>query len=642
LETIPGAERTDWLTKVVAALDKAGIFSRWVNVLGISALFLMVVMTFINVIARYVFNHPFIGIVEVTEVLMVSAVFLSVAHTQNQKAHVAVDLFTAKLKPKNKIVMGFINNLLAIALFIIVIWRSADQMVFFIEKHTVHSPFLAIPNAPFAAIIVFGCSLTCILLIRDLLRDIIDARKLGLTCRHWVLMLGIPIIIGVLAFFWSQPGLWEISLPLVGLLGVIVTLIFMFMGMPIAFGLFLTSYLFIAHIRGEFTALNMISVNVYRTAASYSWSALPFFVLMGFICLYANFGTDLFKAAYKWFGHMKGGMGMATIGACASFGAIIGDGLSATATMTAVALPEMKKINYDDALSAGCIVAGASLGPIIPPSVIFIIFGILTGVSIGDLFVAGIIPGLIMTACFVVTVYIWCRIFPKSAPAGDKSGWKARFISLKAGGPVMILFVLVIGGIYLGVFTPTEGGAIGAVVALILGLIYKRFNFRSFYETLLESGQIMCMTFLTLIGAVMFNIFLGWCNVTSSLTNLIVNAHLSPLMFIIIILFFLTVAGCFINVLSLILIGIPIFFPIVKTLGIDPIWFLILSGIAMNLGNITPPVGINLFILKGMRPETSMNAIYKGSLPFSIATLIAIIFIYVIPASATWLPVVLK
>jgi tripartite ATP-independent transporter DctM subunit len=213
---------------------------------------------------------------------------------------------------------------------------------------------------------------------------------------------------------------------------------------------------------------------------------------------------------------------------------------------------------------------------------------------------------------------------------------------MKAGGPVLILFLLVIGGIYLGVFTPTEGGAIGSVVALILGLIYKRFNFRIFAGTLLESGQVMSMVFLTLIGAVMFNVFIGWCNVIPTLTNLIVNANLSPLLFMVIIIVIIGVAGMFLNGLSLILIGIPVIFPISKTLGLDPIWFLMLVAIAMNLGNLTPPVGINLFVLKGMRPETPMSAIYKGAMPFALATLVAIVILYIIPSLTTWLPEVLR
>lgn len=635
-------ERFNWLNKIIASLDKVGVFSRWVNILGIAALFMMVMVTFVNVIARYIFHHPFIGVVEVTEVLMIMAVFLAITHTQNKKAHVAVDLFTTNLTPRKKTVLYFINNLLAIVLFIIIIWRVLVQLLLFIQNNSLHSPFVQIPDAPFAAIIVFGSILMCLLLIRDLLRDAFEACQQGLTLYHWLLMLGIPVLIGILAYFWAQPNLWHISLPLVAVIGVAVTLILMFMGMPIAFTLILTSFIFIAHIRGSFTALDMIGTTTFRTTGNYAWSTLPFFTLMGFVCLYAKFGEDLFTAAFKWFGHLRGGMAMATIGACAAFGAIVGDSIAATATMTTVAIPEMKKIRYSDAISSGCVVGGASLGCIIPPSVTFIIFGLLTGISIGDLFVAGIIPGLILVVCFVITIFIWCRINPEAAPSGQKSVWKTRFVSLKAGGPVLILFLLVIGGIYIGIFTPTEGGAIGAVVALILGLIYKRFNFKIFAGTLLESGQVMSMTFLILIGAIMFNIFLGWCNVIQTLEGAIISAHLSSSVFMAIVILALIIAGMFLNGLSLILISIPVVYPISKALGIDPIWFLMIVGITVNLGNLTPPVGINLFVLKGMRPEVSMKAIYLGSLPFCIATVGAIVILYFVPSLITWLPMALK
>jgi TRAP-type C4-dicarboxylate transport system permease small subunit len=457
------------LNKMIHVLDKLNPFNRWANFLGVAVLFLMVCLTFIDVIMRYIFNSPIKGVLEITEVMMVMAIFLAIAHTQNEKGHVSIDLVIARLKSKPKLILEFINGLLGLGLFIIMIWQSVMRTMLAINKNSMHSQYFPLPDAPFTAIVVLGCLALCLILIRDLLKLAIEAQQQRLRWYHWSLIFGVPITILILALFWMQPDLWGLSLPLVGLIGVIISLTFFLMGMPIAFALILTSFLFIGHIRGTPTALNIIGTDLYRTVGSYTWSVLPFFVMMGYLCFFAKFGEDLFFSAYKWVGHLRGGMAVATVGACTAFAAIVGDSVSATATMGAVAMPQMKKYSYDNRLSVGCIIGGASLGPIIPPSVVFILYGLLTNTSIGNLFVAGIIPGLLITLCFILIIFIWCRIKPDAGPSGPKAKWRERAISLKAGGPVLILFVVVIGGIYIGVITPTEGGAIGAMVAFILG-----------------------------------------------------------------------------------------------------------------------------------------------------------------------------
>jgi C4-dicarboxylate transporter DctM subunit len=385
----------------------------------------------------------------------------------------------------------------------------------------------------------------------------------------------------------------------------------------------------------------MVGIETYRNSGSYNWSVLPFFVTMGFVCLYARFGEDLYKSAYRWIGHVRAGLSVATIGACTGFAAIVGDSVSATATMGAVALPQMKQYGYDERLSAGCITAGATLGPIIPPSVAFIIVGVLTGLSIGDLFVAGIIPGIILAGGYMLAIFIWSRINPKIGPAGEKSDWKSRIISLRAGGPVLILFFLVIGGIYFGVFTPTEGGSIGAVGALIIGLIMRRFNWQRTYQTFIESGKVISMTFLILIGSIMFTRFAAWCNLSNTLQNTIASMGLSSSLFMVVEIVGFLILGCFIDLPPLLLIGIPLLYPVAVSLGIDKIWFSVITVIAINLGALTPPVGINLFVLKGVDKELPIGKIYAGALPFVAGSILSIIILFVAPILTTWLPSVL-
>ena len=591
------------LNKVIRILDKVGVFSRWTNIAGLAALFFMIVVTFVDVIMRYIFSRPIKGVLDITEVMLICAIFLAVAHTQNEKGHIGIDVITARLASKARLVMEFITNLLGVGLFSIIVWRILDQTLLFIQDHRIHATYLMIPSAPFAAVITLGCTALCLLLIRDLLRNVTEALKLGLTRYHWLIMLGVPILFIVLAYFWMQPELWQLSLTTVGIIGVIFSLLLFLTGMPIAIVLILTALLFVGHIRGLDTGLVMLGTDLYRVPGTYTWSVIPFFVLMGYLVLHAGFGKDLYNAAYRWFGHLRGGLSIATIGGCTSFAAITGDPLASTATMGAVALPEMRKYKYDDRLSAGSIIGGAMLGPIIPPSTPFIIYGLLTGLSIGNLFVAGIFPGLLLATLSILAVYVWCRLNPNAGPPGERSKWGPRVVSLKAGGPVLVLFLLVIGGIYMGVFGPIEGGAIGATVAVLLGLLYRRWTWKGFTQALLDAGKVVSMVFLILVGAIMFTRFIAWCNLSGTTTELVTGLGLSPAGIVMLILLVFFILGCFVDVIALIFIGAPIVHPLAVALGFDPIWFAVLFVLVMNLGMLTPPVGINLFALKGIARE---------------------------------------
>jgi tripartite ATP-independent transporter DctM subunit len=630
------------LNRAIAGLDKVGIFSRWTNVIGVAALSCMIIVTFVNVFLRYVFNRPIAGVEAITEVIMICAIFFAVAHTHNTKSHISVDLVSNKLTEKPRLALEFITTLLSAGLFGIVSWRTLDYAIMLFSDNRLHDKFIGIPSGPFGVVIVIGCVSLFLLLIRDLLAQINDSLKLGLSWRYWLVMIGAPVAVIVFAYFWMQPDLWDISLPTVGVIGVLFSLVLFFTGMPVAYALVLTSFVFLSHIRGLETALNMIGTEVYRNSGSYNWSVLPFFVTMGFICLFARFGEDLYFAAYKWIGHIRAGLSVATISACTGFAAIVGDSVSSTATMGAAALPQMKKYGYDDRLSAGSIVSGATLGPIIPPSVAFIIIGVLTGISIGDLFIAGIFPGIVIAGCYILTIYIWSRINPKIGPAGEKSGWIARIMSLRAGGPVLLLFLLVIGGIYWGIFTPTEGGAIGAVGALLIGLVMSRFNWTRIIQTLQESGKVISMTFIILIGSIMFTRFAAWCNLSNTLKDSILELGLSPNIFMIFILVVLLIMGCFIDLPPLLLIGIPLLYPVAMSLGIDPIWFCVITVIVINLGALTPPVGINLFVLKGVDKTMPMGKIYAGALPFVAGSIVAVTILFMAPTLTTWLPEVLR
>jgi tripartite ATP-independent transporter DctM subunit len=630
------------LDRAIHVLDNVGIFSRWINVIGTVIIFLLVGLTFIDVILRYLFSNPITSAFEITEVLLIVAVFFTIAHTQNQKSHIRVDVLTSRLEAKGSLILDFAINLLGTGLFALIVWQTISLTQFFYGRHAYHADSLQWVSWPFAAVIVFGSILMGLLYLRDLLKDVSGALKLNFSWYHWLLMLGIASVLVVLAALWAQKGLWEINLATVGFIGLITFLVFLLAGLPIWLSMLLPAFLFIGHIRGLDTALNMLGRGLYTNTGQFVWATVPFFVLMGYFCLHSRIGEDLYVLVYRWIGHIRGGLAIATTTACTGFAAIVGDSISSIATMTSVAMPQMKKYHYDDRLSTGSIAGGSIIGPIIPPSIPFIVYGVITKVSIGGLFIAGIIPGLLLGLAFAVTVYIWCRINPNVGPAGEKTAWRPRVRSLSASGPILILFVLVIGGIYGGVFSPSEGGAMGAVGALIIGLVMRRFTWRKIWQSALDTAKLLSMLLLIVNGATLFSRFVAWCNVSGVVSDALVGLGMHGLSIVILIFFVFLILGCFVDVLTLTLVGVPIVHPIAVAQGVDPLWFALTMVLVLVIGSLTPPVGINLFTMKGMAPDIPMGRIYRGAFPFVIASIAIIALIIAVPSLVTWLPGTLR
>jgi tripartite ATP-independent transporter DctM subunit len=639
MQSTISASNKSGLDKFIGVFDKVGVWARWTNIVGVALLFAMIVLNFVDVILDQKFIAKAItGVVEVTEVMMICGIFLAMAHSQNEKGHIVVDVVTSKLSKKGQLILGFIINYLSIGMIAIVVWKAFEQTLYFASKNMMHGQYLTLPSAIFMAVIVIGVAAMFLLILRDFLTNISDGIKAKLAGFQWAIMVIIPIILTAFIIFWMQPQLLKMELIQLAAIGIVFFVILLLSGMPIYLTMILTAVVFIGHIRGYNTAFNMIAQDMYRVSGSYGFAVMPFFMLMGFFCLHGRYGEDLYVWGYRWFGHLKGGLSIATIGACTMFAAIVGDPVASVSTMGSAAYPEMKKYKYDDRLSSGSIVAGSSLGPIIPPSSAFILVGLLTGLSISSLLVSGILPGFLLASMFILVIVIWCGINPNLAPAGAKTAWGPRFKSLTAVIPVLVIFIVSIGGIYLGFFTPTRGGAVGAFTAFLLAIIMRRFTWKSFFQSLLDGGKAVSTVFFILIAAQMFTRFIAWCNVTNTLTAFLTGMGMSPTVFMAITLIFFLIMGCFIDVLPMILIGLPIFFPIATALGIDGIWFSLLFVMITNLGGMTPPMGIIMFVFKGIQPSVPIGAIYRGTMPFVIATVIAMIIIFLVPGLATWLP----
>jgi tripartite ATP-independent transporter DctM subunit len=402
-------------------------------------------------------------------------------------------------------------------------------------------------------------------------------------------------------------------------------LLLSFLGLPLGFSFALVGFVGTVFIRGLMPALNLLGGNPYAQVASFVLCAVPLFVLMGQFAFYSGISRNLFDAAYKIMARLPGGLAVATMAACTAFAACTGSSVASAATMGSIAFPEMKRYHYSPRLATATIAAGGTLGILIPPSTIFVILGIITETNIGALLIAGIFPGLLLSGLFILLILIMCKRNPELGPAGKAFSWKERFQSLSGTWGMIGLFVLVIGGLYVGIFSPSEAGCIGAFGSFVLALI-KRMPLPAFLSALRDSAQITCYMLFILIGASIFNIFLGIAGVPAALSNWIISLPVSPIGIVIAMLLLYIPFGMFLDTLGMILLTVPIFFPVIVQLGFDPIWFGVLICMMAELGMVTPPVAINVYVVQGVT-KVPMEDIFRGVLPFIFVYLIAIGFI---------------
>ena len=428
----------------------------------------------------------------------------------------------------------------------------------------------------------------------------------------------------------------------IGLVGLVILVIVLFSRMPVGFVMALVGFAGFTYMVSMDTALRVLAKDFYSMFSSYNMTVVPLFILMGQITFHAGISRRLFDTAYKIFDYFPGGLAIATVGACAGFAAICGSTNASVATMTTVALPEMRRYKYGTSLSTGSIVAGGSLGILIPPSVIFIIYGIATEQSIGKLFAAGILPGILLSFFFCVTIFIWARLRPEVAPRGRKTTFKEKVFALSGITETLLLFLLVMGGLFLGFFTPTEAGAIGVGGAIILGLIRRRLTWGGFTHAVAESTRISCMVLVIVSGAIMFGHFLAITRVPFVAANWIGALPLPNYAIMGVIVVIYLIGGCFMDALAMILLTIPILFPLVTAMGYDPIWFGVIIVLVAEMGAMTPPVGINVYVLSGIARDIPLEIIFKGALPFVLSVLTCVALLIAFPQIALLLPNLMK
>ena len=423
----------------------------------------------------------------------------------------------------------------------------------------------------------------------------------------------------------------------VGTIGLVLLIILLFFRMWVGAAMSAIGFLGFAYIAGHQKALLILGSVAYTSIANETVASVPLFILMGVVVSNTGVGADLYRTAYKWLGQFRGGLAMATILACGAFAAISGSSPATAATMGKVALPEMEKYKYDIKLATGSIAAGGTIGILIPPSMAFILYGILTEEPIGKLFMAGVIPGLLEIAFYLGVIFLLCRFKPSLGPVGEKTSFREKVSSLRYTWAMLALFLLVMGGIYGGWFTPTEAGAVGAFGAIMITVFSRKITRRNFIASILEAAQTTAMMVLIISGAFIFMKFMAISRLPDILANYVIGLPLPPFAILLLIILLYIILGMFLDGPSAIILTLPILFPVVLSLGYDPIWYGVIMVRVIEIGLITPPMGLNVFILYGVTNQP-LSIIFRGIIPFFIADIVHVSLLVAFPALSLFLP----
>lgn len=426
---------------------------------------------------------------------------------------------------------------------------------------------------------------------------------------------------------------------IIGIIGIALMFVLILLRMPIGFAMSFIGFVGYGYLVNWNAAFNIVPLTLYRVVSDYSIALIPLFVLMGQFAGVSGLSSDVYFAADKWLRRLPGSLALATVLGCSAFAAVCGSSVATAATMGTIALPEMKKYGYDPRLSTGSVASGGTLGFLIPPSIGFVMYAILTEQSVGKLLIAGFFPGLLLAVTFMSAIIILVKIKPNLAPSNpERVGWQEKLIAFKGIWGIVAIFFLVMGGIYFGIFTPTEAGAVGAMGTFIFALGKRKLNWNNLLASLLETSRVACMMFIIITGAFVFGFFLAVTQIPNLVASFVTDLAISRYSILTIFLILYLVLGCIMDVGAMLVLTIPVVFPAVKALGFDPIWFGVIVVLMMEAGLITPPVGLNVFIIAGVAKDVSMGNVFQGVIPFLLAMFVVVAILTIFPDIALFLP----
>ncbi|WP_336461617.1 TRAP transporter large permease subunit [Frigidibacter sp. MR17.24] len=599
---------------------------------------IMALLVFVDIASRLIFKTPIRGMIEYQTFGLVLVLFFALAHTLIKGGHVKVDLLTGRFPPAMQAGLGVIFSVWGVYIFAVMAWELVARAVDAQQSGEV-SMLTNIPWAPFYVIAALGFGLVSLVNLSILLAHAQDWMRMS--PRNGGLCV-LASLVGAVVFL-AMPALLRnagLDLGPVATGVVVVALIMgiMLLGMPISFAMALMGFLGLWYMMGQGMALNVLQLNAFDGAIEYYFTVVPFFILMGFVALEAGIGRRMFETCIVWFGRLPGGLAVATTAGCGGFASICGDSLATAATMGSVALPEMKKAGYDDSLATGAVAAGGTLGILVPPSLGFVIYGMITQQSIGKLFMAGLLPGVLLVVMFSAYIILRATLNPALAPRGPATTTGQKLASLRNVWPIGILFALVVGGIYSGLITPTEAGGIGLVGALVLSLFSADFTRQGFVRAAETAAEMTAMILLVLIAATVLGFFVSVSDIPSAMVQAIGSLEVSRWWVFTLIILIYIFLGMIMNIGPMIMITMPIIFPTVQSLGFDPIWFGVVVVIVMEIGQITPPIGINVFVIHGVAKSVPMAEIFRGITPFILIQILLILVLALVPGLALWLP----
>jgi C4-dicarboxylate transporter, DctM subunit len=640
-EVLPKPSLSSQLIKILSRAERAGAILSGVFIL------VMMVMTTLDVILRDFFNSPIRGNTELQTILIVGVVYLAAASVQARRGHITLDLITSHLSKINQLALYFFNDFIMLIFGAIVCWQFALATRTAWITHDYFWGVVKFPLWPPYLMITLGMGLLGLRLVVQLISSPLWHKTSGLSflsrsIRVFIVALvGIFILAGILISINAH-----LQMVTVGLIACGLFVILLFLGVPVFACLGLITIIGFWIMVGGESALGIAGTIPFSAIGQYTLTVMPLFLIMGTFAALAGFAEEGFKLAKHWLEGIPGGIIHATIVGATAFGAATGSGGASCVVLAKVAIPEMLKQGIKKGMAIGVVASASTLAIMIPPSSAFVLYAMLTGNSVGKLLIAGIIPGLIGAVMIGIMVAIRCKIDPSQYGYGrnstERTPWKTRFAMIPRAWGLLFIALVIVGGLYTGIFTPTESGAIGAFAACLAVMVTRKGGWRGIGQALLEAGEVTGQFLLIIMAGLMFSYLLSVTGLPATLTNAIVSTQVAPIVVIIIIIFVYITLGTFMDDISIMVATIPIIYPMIVQLGFSPIWFGVLMVQNIEIGVLTPPYGMNLFILKAMLPNTSMGEIFKGVMWFIVPVVLTMVIYIAFPDVALWLPEMMK